>query len=82
MQTKYGTLFLWTLIGFTVVFIGYLFWSHCSLKHSQDQIRKDYIAHIQKADSLYIHWTEYNNAVIQNSQKVNNVMLLYKILKR
>mgnify|MGYP003188128194 FL=1 len=53
MQTKYGTLFLWTLIGFAVVFIGYLFWSHCSLKHSQEQIRKDYIAHIQKADSLY-----------------------------
>lgn len=40
MQTKYGTLFLWTLIGFAVVFIGYLFWSHCSLKHSQEQIRK------------------------------------------
>lgn len=81
MQTKYGTLFLWTLIGFTVVFIGYLFWSHCSLKHSQDQIRKDYIAHIQKADSLYIHWTEYNNAVIQNSQKVNNAMLADSIIR-
>ena len=79
MQTKYGTLFLWTLIGFTVVFIGYLFWSHCSLKHSQDQIRKDYIAHIQKADSLYIHWTEYNNAVIQNSQK--NAMLADSIIR-
>lgn len=81
MQTKYGTLFLWTLIGFAVVFIGYLFWSHCSLKHSQEQIRKDYIAHIQKADSLYIHWTEYNNAVIQNSQKVNNAMLADSIIK-
>lgn len=81
MQTKYGSLFLWTLIGFTVVFIGYLFWSHCSLKHSQDQIRKDYIAHIQKADSLYIHWTEYNNAVIQNSQKVNNAMLADSIIR-
>ena len=81
MQTKYGVLFLWTLIGFAVVFIGYLFWSHCSLKHSQEQIRKDYIAHIQKADSLYIHWTEYNNAVIQNSQKVNNAMLADSIIK-
>ena len=81
MQTKYGVLFLWTLIGFAVVFIGYLFWSHCSLKHSQEQIRKDYIAHIQKADSLYIHWTEYNNAVIQSSQKVNNAMLADSIIK-
>lgn len=81
MQTKYGVLFLWTLIGFAVVFIGYLFWSHCSLKHSQEQIRKDYIAHIQKADSLYIHWTEYNKAVIQNSQKVNNAMLADSIIK-
>lgn len=81
MQTKYGVLFLWTLIGFAVVFISYLFWSHCSLKQSQEQIRKDYIAHIQKADSLYIHWTEYNNAVIQNSQKVNNAMLADSIIK-
>ena len=53
MQTKYGLLFLWTLIGFTGVFIVYLFCSHCSLKQSQEQIRKDYIAHLQKADSLY-----------------------------
>ena len=81
MQTKYGVLFLWTLIGFAVVFISYLFWSHYSLKQSQEQIRKDYIAHIQKADSLYIHWTEYNNAVIQNSQKVNNAMLADSIIK-
>ena len=81
MQTKYGVLFLWTLIGFAVVFISYLFWSHCSLKQSQEQIRKDYIAHIQKADSLYIHWTEYNNAVIQNSQKVNSAMLADSIIK-
>ena len=81
MQTKYGVLFLWTLIGFAVVFISYLFWSHYSLKQSQEQIRKDYIAHIQKADSLYIHWTEYNNAVIQSSQKVNNAMLADSIIK-
>lgn len=81
MQTKYGVLFLWTLIGFAVVFISYLFWSHYSLKQSQEQIRKDYIAHIQKADSLYIHWTEYNNAVIQNSQKVNSAMLADSIIK-
>ena len=81
MQTKYGVLFLWTLIGFAVVFISYLFWSHCSLKQSQEQIRKDYIAHIQKADSLYIHWTEYNKAVIQNSQKVNSAMLADSIIK-
>ena len=81
MQTKYGVLFLWTLIGFAVVFISYLFWSHCSLKQSQEQIRKDYIAHIQKADSLYIHWTEYNKAVIQNSQKVNNAMLADSIIR-
>ena len=81
MQTKYGTLFLWTLIGFAVVFISYLFWSHYSLKQSQEQIRKDYIAHIQKADSLYIHWTEYNKAVIQNSQKVNSAMLADSIIK-
>lgn len=81
MQTKYGVLFLWTLVGFVVVFIGYLVWSHCSLKQSQEQIRKDYIAHIQIADSLYIHWTEYNNAVIQNSQKVNNAMLADSIIK-
>ena len=81
MQTKYGVLFLWTLIGFAVVFISYLFWSHYSLKQSQEQIRKDYIAHIQKADSLYIHWTEYNKAVIQNSQKVNSAMLADSIIK-
>ena len=81
MQTKYGVLFLWTLIGFAVVFISYLFWSHYSLKQSQEQIRKDYIAHIQKAASLYIHWTEYNNAVIQNSQKVNSAMLADSIIK-
>ena len=81
MQTKYGVLFLWTLVGFVVVFIGYLVWSHCSLKQSQEQIRKDYIAHIQIADSLYIHWTEYNNAVIQNSQKVNSAMLADSIIK-
>ena len=81
MQTKYGVLFLWTLIGFAVVFISYLFWSHYSLKQSQEQIRKDYIAHIQKADSLYIHWTEYNNAVVQNSQKVNSAMLADSIIK-
>ena len=81
MQTKYGVLFLWTFIGFAVVFFFFFFWSHYSLKQSQEQIRKDYIAHIQKADSLYIHWTEYNNAVIQNSQKVNSAMLADSIIK-
>lgn len=69
MQTKYGTLFLWTLIGFAVVFIGYLFWSHCSLKHSQEQIRKDYIAHIQKL-------------IVYISIGQNIIMRLYKTPKR
>lgn len=81
MQTKYGLLFLWTLIGFTGVFIVYLFCSHCSLKQSQEQIRKDYIAHLQKADSLYIHWTEYNKAVILGSRKINNAVFADSIIK-
>lgn len=81
MQTKYGILFLWTLIGFAAIFIIYLFYSHYSLKQSQKQIRKDYIAHIQKADSLYIHWTEYNNTVMLSGQKVNNTLFKDSIIK-
>lgn len=81
MQTKYGILFLWTLIGFAATFIIYLFYSHYSLKQSQEQIRKDYIAHIQKADSLYIHWAEYNNTVMLSSQKVNNTVFRDSIIK-
>lgn len=81
MQTKYGILFLWTLIGFAATFIIYLFYSHYSLKQSQKQIRTDYIAHIQKADSLYIHWTEYNNTVMLGSQKVNNTVFRDSIIK-
>lgn len=81
MQTKYGILFLWTLIGFAATFIIYLFYSHYSLKQSQEQIRTDYIAHIQKADSLYIHWTEYNNIVMLSSQKVNNTVFRDSIIK-
>ncbi|WP_308756589.1 hypothetical protein [uncultured Bacteroides sp.] len=81
MQTKYGVFFLKTLIIFVVLFITYLFWSHYSLRQSQQQIRTDYIEHIRKADSLYIHWTEYNEAVIQNSQKVNNTVFADSIIK-
>lgn len=81
MQTKYGVLFLWTLIGFVAIFITYLFYSHYSLRQSQEQIRKDYIAHIQKADSLYIHWTEYNNTVMLSGQKVNNTAFRDSIIK-
>lgn len=81
MQTKYGVLFLWTLIGFAAIFIIYLFYSHYLLKQSQEQIRKDYIAHIQKADSLFIHWTEYNNTVMLSSQKVNNTVIRDSIIK-
>lgn len=80
-QTKYGALFLWTLIGFAAIFITYLFCSHYSLRQSQEQIRKDYIAHIQKADSLYIHWTEYNNTVMFSGQKVNNTVFRDSIIK-
>ena len=79
MQTKYGILFLYTLIGFAAIFIIYLFYSHYSLKQSQKQIRKDYIEHIQKADSLYIHWTEYNNTL--SGQKVNNTVFRDSIIK-
>jgi len=81
MQTKYGILFLYTLIGFTAIFIIYLFYSHYSLKQSQKQIRKDYIEHIQKADSLYIHWTEYNNTIMLSNQKVNNTVFRDSIIK-
>lgn len=81
MQTKYGTLFLWTLIGFVILFATYLFGAHYSLKQSQEQIRTDYIAHIQKADSLYIHWTEYNNTVMLSAQKVNNTVFRDSIIK-
>lgn len=81
MQTKYGVLFLWTLIGFAAIFITYLFYSHYSLRQSQEQIRKDYIAHIQKADSLYIHWAEYNNTVMLSDQKVNNIVFRDSIIK-
>lgn len=81
MQTKYGVLFLWTLIGFAAIFITYLFYSHYSLRQSQEQIRKDYIAHIQKADSLYIHWTEYNNTVMLSGRKVNNTVFRDSIIK-
>ena len=81
MQTKYGILFLYTLIGFAAIFIIYLFYSHYSLKQSQKQIRKDYIEHIQKADSLYIHWTEYNNTVMLSGQKVNNTVFRDSIIK-
>lgn len=81
MQTNYGLLFLWTLIGFAATFIIYLFYSHYSLRQSQEQIRKDYIAHIQKADSLYIHWTEYNNTVMLSGQKVNNTVFRDSIIK-
>ena len=81
MQTKYGILFLWTLIGFAATFIIYLFYSHYSLKQAQKQIKKDYIEHIQKADSLYIHWTEYNHTVILSSQKVNNTVFRDSIIK-
>lgn len=61
--------------------IYYLFYSHYSLKQSQEQIRTDYIAHIQKADSLYIHWTEYNNTVMLSGQKVNNTLFKDSIIK-
>lgn len=81
MQTKYGILFLYTLIGFAAIFIIYLFYSHYSLKQSQKQIRKDYIEHIQKADSLYIHWTEYNNTIMLSNQKVNNTVFRDSIIK-
>ena len=81
MQTKYGILFLYTLIGFAATFIIYLFYSHYSLKQSQKQIKKDYIEHIQKADSLYIHWTEYNNTVMLSGQKVNNAVFRDSIIK-
>lgn len=81
MQTKYGILFLWTLIGFAATFIIYLSYSHYSLKQSQERIRTDYIAHIQKADSLYIHWAEYNNTVMLSSQKVNNTVFRDSIIK-
>ena len=81
MQTKYGILFLYTLIGFAAIFIIYLFYSHYSLKQSQKQIRKDYIEHIQKADSLYIHWTEYNNTIMLSGQKVNNTLFKDSIIK-
>lgn len=81
MQTKYGVLFLWTLVGFAVIFIAYLFYSHYSLKQSQKQIRKDYIEHIQKADSLFIHWTEYNYTVMLSGQKVNNTVFRDSIIK-
>lgn len=81
MQTKYGVLFLWTLIGFAAIFITYLFYSHYSLRQSQEQIRKDYIVHIQKADSLYVHWAEYNNTVMLSGQKVNNTVFRDSIIK-
>lgn len=81
MQTKYGTLFLRTLIVFVVLFVLYLLISHYSLKRSQEQIRTDYITHIQKADSLYIHWTEYNNTVMLSGQKVNNTVFRDSIIK-
>lgn len=81
MQTKYGTLFLWTLIGFVILFATYLFGAHYSLKQSQERIRTDYITHIQKADSLFIHWTEYNNTVMLSGQKVNNTVFKDSIIK-
>lgn len=81
MQTKYGKLFLWTLVGFTIGFIFYLFLAHCSLIRSQEQIRTDYINHLQKADSLYLHWTEYNKAILLNSQKENNMAFTDSIIK-
>ncbi len=81
MQTKYSKLFLWTLVGFTIGFIFYLFLAHYSLIRSQEQIRTDYINHLQKADSLYLHWTEYNKAILLNSQKENNMAFTDSIIK-
>lgn len=81
MQTKYGKLFLITLSIFTIIFIGYLVYSHNTFLKSQENVKKCYEEHIKKVDSLYLSILHYNKDVVIGIQKISDATLADSLIK-
>lgn len=82
MATKYGSLFLCIIICVIVLFISYLCFSAYTLRKSQEEIKKCYSAHIQKADSLYVNLIRYSLESMNSAQHVNGALLADSLIKQ
>lgn len=81
MQTKYGVLFLIILSVFTVIFIGYLIYSHHVFVQSQDNVKNCYTEHIERVDSLHLNILRYNRDVVLGIQKISDATLADSMIK-
>lgn len=73
---RYSKLFLLVLVIYSLVFIGYLVYAHCTSCKSQQRIIECYAKHIEKADSLYCNIVKYNKDIL-----VANVVLSDSLIK-
>lgn len=79
--SKYGKLFLWVLAVFTAAFVFFLYYANNEFKHSQQEIKKSYVEHIRKADSLYFDMVAYNKNYSYQSSELNVAILTDSLLK-
>lgn len=79
--SKYGKLFLWVLAAFTVAFGVFLCYANNGFRHSQEEIKKSYVEHIRKADSLYFDMVAYNKNYSYQSSELNAAILTDSLLK-
>lgn len=79
--SKYGKLFLWVLAAFTVAFGVFLCYANNGFRLSQEEIKKSYVEHIRKADSLYFDMVAYNKDYSYQSSELNAAILTDSLLK-
>jgi len=79
--SRYGKLFLGTLVAFCVVFGIFLVCANWEFRKSQEKIKQSYVEHIQKADSLYLNMISYNNDYISHMSDANATVLTDSLIR-
>ena len=78
---EYGKLFLIIVGIFSIFFIGYIIYSGCVLRKSQDAIKQTYYKHISKADSLYVDLMNYNKDVTSHILEFNSKVVADSLIR-
>lgn len=78
---EYGKLFIIIVGIFSIFFIGYIIYSGCVLRKSQDAIKQTYYEHISKADSLYVDLMKYNKDVTSHILEFNSKVVADSLIR-
>ncbi len=81
LASKYGTLFLIVLSIFTISFCVFLYFANVEFRNSQGEIKKSYVDHIRRADSLYFDMVVYNKEYVHSVSDINAAILTDSLVK-